>query len=297
MALTVEKLHHASKKNRYSIVLVPNEDASKARTYRGALWQFVLGVLAVATVIAVSTLALVVYTPLSLYIPITSPELENKYNRELVELNTRMARMMEELVDLRTYNAKLRRAFGENIGLTDSGVVRLRTLEKQERQRGEIQRAVPKRTALEQAAIASSYGEEAWRAAQHMSPPVGFPAMMPAEGYVTRQFQPEQNHTGIDIAGKIGASVVAAADGRVVFSGWTQDYGYVMIISHANGFTTAYKHNQLLTKGVNMFVKRGEMIAALGNTGVITSGPHLHFEIWKDGVPVNPALYVLNLSL
>jgi murein DD-endopeptidase MepM/ murein hydrolase activator NlpD len=123
---------------------------------------------------------------------------------------------------------------------------------------------------------------------------VSFPAILPTEGYMTRGFEPEHNHYGLDIAGKIGNLIVAAADGNIVFSGWTQEDGYVVIISHASGFMSFYKHNQSLLKSPGSFVRRGEPIAILGNSGTTSSGPHVHFEIWKDGIPVDPSLYMIN---
>jgi murein DD-endopeptidase MepM/ murein hydrolase activator NlpD len=127
------------------------------------------------------------------------------------------------------------------------------------------------------------------------SQPVVFPVIMPTEGYVTRTFNPNQRHFGIDIAGKIGTPVYAAAEGYVIFAGWTNEDGNLIILSHAGGFLTFYKHNQSLLRPANSFVKRGEPIALLGNSG-ISSGPHLHFEIWKDGVPVDPARYVMKFN-
>jgi murein DD-endopeptidase MepM/ murein hydrolase activator NlpD len=126
---------------------------------------------------------------------------------------------------------------------------------------------------------------------------VSFPAILPTEGYMTRGFDPEYNHYGLDIAGKIGTLINAAADGNIVFSGWTYNDGYVVIISHASGFMSFYKHNQTLLKSAGSFVRRGEPIATLGNSGATSSGPHLHFEIWKDGVPVDPSIYMINYYL
>jgi murein DD-endopeptidase MepM/ murein hydrolase activator NlpD len=127
--------------------------------------------------------------------------------------------------------------------------------------------------------------------------PLSFPGIMPTEGYLTRGFEPEKNHMGIDIAGKIGTTVVSAADGNIVFSGWTFDDGYVVIVSHASGFLTYYKHNQSLIKPAGSFVHRGDPIATLGNSGSTSSGPHLHFEIWKDGVAVDPSTFMINFNL
>ena len=120
-----------------------------------------------------------------------------------------------------------------------------------------------------------------------------FPLMMPTDGFVSRGFDAERKHFGVDIAGKTGSAVLAAADGNVVFAGWTYDDGYLMIISHQQGYVTAYKHNQALLKTTGTNIKRGDVIALLGNTGKTSSGPHLHFELWKDGVVLNPDSYLL----
>ena len=123
-----------------------------------------------------------------------------------------------------------------------------------------------------------------------------FPVVLPAEGYLTRGFDPAVRHYGVDIAGNVGSPVHAAADGHVVFAGWTIEDGNEIIISHPGGFLTFYKHNQSLLAVMNASVRRGDLIALLGNTGETSAGPHVHFEIWKDGVPVDPANYVLNLN-
>jgi len=120
----------------------------------------------------------------------------------------------------------------------------------------------------------------------------GMPTRMPVDGFISQKFFedhlfPERSHRGIDIAGKTGASVVAAAAGRVVFAGWTPDYGNCLLIAHRGGYLTFYGHNQLNLKVVREEVQRAEPIALLGNSGR-SSAPHLHFEIWKDGVPVDP---------
>jgi murein DD-endopeptidase MepM/ murein hydrolase activator NlpD len=127
--------------------------------------------------------------------------------------------------------------------------------------------------------------------------PVVFPAILPARGYITRGFGSEANHYGLDIAAKTGSIVSAAADGTVLFAGWTPDDGYLMVLVHAGGFVTIYKHNQSLLRPANARVRRGDPIALLGDSGRTSLGPHLHFEIWKDGSPVDPSLYVMNLAI
>ena len=86
--------------------------------------------------------------------------------------------------------------------------------------------------------------------------------------------------------------VKAAADGTVIFSEWTAATGYVVLLEHENEMLSVYKHNGSLAKSQGDLVRAGEVIATVGNTGEFTTGPHLHFELWKNGAPVNPLNYV-----
>jgi murein DD-endopeptidase MepM/ murein hydrolase activator NlpD len=115
-------------------------------------------------------------------------------------------------------------------------------------------------------------------------------------GWITNEFMDgtssEQKHLGIDIAAKIGTPVKVTANGVVSFSGWSSDFGNLLIIDHGNGFLTRYGHNSRVVVEKGDIVKQGKIIAFTGNSGR-SSAPHLHFEIWKDGVPVNPRDYLL----
>jgi murein DD-endopeptidase MepM/ murein hydrolase activator NlpD len=112
--------------------------------------------------------------------------------------------------------------------------------------------------------------------------------ILPVNGYISRGFDPDRGHFGIDIVAKVGTPVFASAGGFVVFSGYTDDYGHVLILSHSEGYLSFYKHCSVLLKKDREFVKQGELIAQTGNSGLATTGPHLHFEIWHDGKAVDP---------
>jgi len=123
------------------------------------------------------------------------------------------------------------------------------------------------------------------------------PTYLPVEGVLTQDYDgaslsPKGKHHGIDIAGTKGLLVKAAADVVVVFAGWTIDLGNLVIIYHGNGFFTYYGHNEQILLSRNSAVKKGEPIALLGNSGHSTA-PHLHFEIWRDGMPLDPKDYLL----
>jgi murein DD-endopeptidase MepM/ murein hydrolase activator NlpD len=192
---------------------------------------------------------------------------------------------------------KLRKALGEQVVATDSGVAVVgspRSANAESRREiGPAQRTIEVAGAQVPRSSFSIQSVQQVVQEQHQ---VVFPVLLPAEGYISRGFDADRRHYGLDIAGKMGTLVNAAADGYVVFAGWTSDDGNKVILSHSGGFLTFYKHNQSLLKSAPTFVRRGEPIALLGSSGQTSTGPHLHFEIWKDGVPVDPANYILNLN-
>ena len=110
----------------------------------------------------------------------------------------------------------------------------------------------------------------------------------PINGIVSQDFDPKTKHLAIDIVAKKNEPVKATADGTVIFSGWTTETGYVIILKHAHNYVSVYKHNGNLLKQQGDFVKSGEVIASIGSTGELTTGPHLHFELWSNGYAVNP---------
>ncbi len=118
---------------------------------------------------------------------------------------------------------------------------------------------------------------------------------LPATGFISRGFNPNNGHMGIDIVVKTGTPIFAAASGYVIFADYTTKDGYMVMLGHSDGYITVYKHcSELLVKARDM-VTEGEIIALSGNTGEITTGPHLHFEIWKDGKPIDPKnLLIIN---
>lgn len=105
----------------------------------------------------------------------------------------------------------------------------------------------------------------------------------------------DASHSGIDIGASIGTPVKATADGMVSFSSWHNDSGYIVVLEHGHGFTTVYAHNKENRVKVGQKVKRGEVVGVSGSTGA-TTGPHLHYEVWKNRRPINPASFLKDIS-
>lgn len=114
----------------------------------------------------------------------------------------------------------------------------------------------------------------------------------PLSGFISAAFDPINDHFGIDVVSKKDEPVKVIADGTIVFASWTQDAGNVIAIQHLGNLISVYKHNSALMKNVGNFVSAGDIIAIIGNTGELTSGPHLHLELWYNGNAVNPEEFI-----
>lgn len=114
----------------------------------------------------------------------------------------------------------------------------------------------------------------------------------PAQGPISAEFNLKEKHFAVDVNVPINTPIKAAADGRVILTEWSVETGYVVLVEHSNNLLTVYKHNTKLTKSQGDIVKAGEVIAISGNTGTLTTGPHLHFELWNNGYPVDPKTFI-----
>ena len=114
----------------------------------------------------------------------------------------------------------------------------------------------------------------------------------PVNGSISSGFDANEKHYAVDIVIPKNTPVKATADGRVLFASWTSDASYVIIIDHGDELISVYKHNSSLTKVQGDFVKSREVIAISGSSGELSTGPHLHFELWNNGIPLNPTTFI-----
>lgn len=114
----------------------------------------------------------------------------------------------------------------------------------------------------------------------------------PIRGFISDTFDKKNNHLAVDIIAAKNAPVKATLDGSVFISTWTPETGHVIAIQHSSNLISVYKHNSVLLKKAGAYVSAGEVIALVGNSGELTSGPHLHFELWYNGSPVDPRYYL-----
>jgi len=114
----------------------------------------------------------------------------------------------------------------------------------------------------------------------------------PVKGIITNKYNPSNKHYGIDLVAAPNEVVLAVAKGTVVISTWSLETGYTIAIQHEDGFISVYKHNSRLLKKQGEMVATGDAIAIIGNSGELTTGPHLHFELWHNGAPVDPSKFI-----
>jgi len=115
----------------------------------------------------------------------------------------------------------------------------------------------------------------------------------PLKGSVTNLFNAKGSHYGVDIVSNLNEPILSVLNGTVIMTGWTLEAGYIIIIQHENNIISIYKHNSQILKRMGDRVLAGEAIAIIGNTGELTTGPHLHFELWHNGKPLNPRNYIV----
>lgn len=286
----------------YDVLVVPSGDKSKPLQFTAGWWKIGLAAAGVFAFCAAIVLAVLMFTPAMEYLPIPNPALEARYGRQLVETQQQLHALAEDVILLREYNTNLRRALGQDG--TAGPVVELRDSASHRQNVGgsdmdmhngpshtqpmgaddlvEVQQQPQSaHQAVQAASMADLHGAPQARRLE-------LPLLLPVEGFVSQGYDLPRRHFGLDIAAKRGSPVQSPADGHVVYAGWTYEDGNTLVISHGSGYLTVFKHNQTLLTTVASPVKRGEVIALLGSSGKTSQGPHLHFEVWKDGIPRDP---------
>ena len=296
-----ENVRERKKKQRFTLVFVPETKSAQPRTFSVTKWKLYAALIATFFGIIALVMLTLMYTPARSLLPVSNSEVEELYGKQIAAIQDQVVTLYREMTRLRGYNLQLRKALGENVSPADSSLVASALRNKEERNQEEIlegknsQRFAENVNAepVQQPKFTGLTTFIQQQQSADMAVEATFPMSLPVEGYVSRGFDGGNFHYGIDLVSKVSSPILSAADGRIVFSGWTYDDGLMIIIAHSLGYMTVYKHNEALLKNAGVSVKRGEVIALLGNTGRTSSGPHLHFEVWKDGIPYDPANYLL----
>ncbi|WP_339622625.1 M23 family metallopeptidase [uncultured Winogradskyella sp.] len=237
-----------------------------------------------AIVLVFLTILLIAFTPLREYIPGYSSTILVK---EATTLNYKTDSLVRELDLNKQYYASIRKVLtGDvaNVSFNRDSIIRATQADIDI-----LQIATNKEDSLLREKVDKEDKYNLFESLEEKSNFVLFP---PAKGPISEGFNFEEKHFAVDIVLAEDTPVKATADGTVIFAEWTVETGYVVIIEHKQELISVYKHNARITKSQGDLVKAGEVIAVSGNTGEFTTGPHLHFELWSKGYPVNPTNFI-----
>jgi len=268
-------------KKSFSIIIVPDDTSHETRSKKFTLTKLLIFAAIYSILMAVFGYYFFNITGIGKSVLPGNYAQSEETIKELEELNEKVIFLAKELQFLKSDNQKLKyaMALGDST-LIDSFKVNPDTLRKLYK--------TPK-----EGNVLGTFINLLQSLFNHQENTIFF--ILPVNGYISRGFDPERGHYGIDIVVKDGTPVYASAGGFVVFSGYTNNYGHIIILSHSDGYLSIYKHCSVILKKEREFVKQGELIAQSGNSGLATTGPHLHFEIWHNGKPVDSeTLLIIN---
>ncbi|MBP7821858.1 MAG: M23 family metallopeptidase [Saprospiraceae bacterium] len=289
----------------FRMVLLNDETFEELGSYKLTPLNVYIAISSILVAFAIIVTLLIVYTPLKRYIP----GYGGAYATSQIEsLSNKVSKMEKELKAYKTYTENIKKAITgdvENESDVSSSSNSKVTVEKVERVkedemlRKEIEREEKLGTKVskeeEEGAVNMPTTASSGSPSQSHSKNTPLEMMIftaPLKGELSLSFKPDIDHFGVDIVAPKNTPIKACMDGYVLSSDWTLDAGNTIIIQHANNVVSVYKHNSELLKKAGSFVKTGEAIAIIGNTGKLTNGPHLHFELWYNGKPVDPKTYI-----
>ena len=230
-----------------------------------------------------STMMLIAYTPLSEYVPGKSSV---EVQKGLIELNIKSDSLESILLNRRVYLENINKIINgdelvspENSEETTSSQTQI-TFEKSEED------------SLFRVKVETEDKSSIYKRDETDNSNNNLMFFTPLSGLISDGYNKKTKHFGIDLVAKEKSRISSVLDGTVVISHWAYETGYVIVVQHKNDYLSFYKHNSVLLKSVGDYVNAGDHIAIIGNSGELSSGPHLHFELWHKGAPVNPENYI-----
>ncbi|MBV7269148.1 M23 family metallopeptidase [Winogradskyella luteola] len=270
--------------HKYRLVIL-NEDTFEERfaIKLTRLNVFVLTSLS-AILLVFFTILLIAFTPLREYIPGYS---SSKLKKEASILNYKTDSLVQELELNKRYYASIRKVLTGDVATVDFD--RDSLIKAAQSDIDILQVTTNKEDSLLREKVEKEDKYNLFEASTNQNSFVLFP---PVNGTISEAYNIEEKHFAVDVVVAANTPVKATANGTVIFAEWTVETGYVIIIEHNQELISVYKHNSAITKYQGDLVKAGEVIAMSGSTGELSTGPHLHFELWSKGYPVNPTNFI-----
>lgn len=291
----LERLHI-----KYRLVIMDHETLEEKFAIRlSRLNVFIIGATSSVVIVLLTTI-IIAYTPLREYIPgyatvdvqrkiyelrLKSDSLEHVFQQNNLYIYN-MKRILEgkEMVDYMPSDSVIKEEIAQSDSLSeeidgsatsDENAFR-KEAESQMKYFGNVKKA------------ATTAPPTTSKVVQKADPLKNSFLVTPLRGYISNIYNPSTQHYGIDIVAAANSPIHSVLDGTVIFAEWTIKTGYTIAIQHANNIISVYKHNSFLSKHIGEHVKAGDIIAIIGNTGSQTTGTHLHFELWQNGISIDP---------
>jgi len=270
--------------NKYKLVIL-NEDTFEERFSFKLTRLNVFVIVSLSSIFLVSiTYALIAFTSLREYIPGYS---STKLKKDATELNYRADSLQRKLdLNLRYYES-IKKVLKGDVSVAEfdkDSIIRAVKLEASEVNLNPTHEDSLLREKIDK--------EDKYNLFESATTATNFVLFPPVTGIISQSYNAKEKHYAVDIVVTKDTPIKATADGIVIFAEWTTNTGHVIILEHSYGLISVYKHNEALTKSQGDLVKAGEVIATAGNTGELSTGPHLHFELWNDGYPINPTNFI-----
>ncbi len=270
--------------HKYRLVIL-NEDTFEERFAIKLTRLNVFVIVSLLTImLIIGTTMLIAYTSLREYIPGYS---STSLKKKATELNYKTDSLQQVIVANEKYLESIKRVLTGDIAaieINKDSIINAAELDITEEDLAPSKEDLRLRERVDK--------EDKYSLFESATSKVNFVLFPPASGAISEGYNIDEKHFAVDIVLTKDTPIKATADGTVILAEWTTQTGYVVIIDHGNGLISAYKHNASLTKSQGDLVKSGEVIAISGNTGELTTGPHLHFELWNDGYPIDPTTFI-----
>ena len=276
-------------RNTYRLVVMNDESFEEVGSYKLSLLNLYVAISAAIVLVVFLVSILIFFTPIKRLVP----GYGDASSGDLLEINKTIANLEKQLKEQKNYTDSFRRMItGDDETESDvkeEKIVEIDSLQavpiikEDEILRQEVEEEVQSQQRQKIGSINVSSND---------MPLEQLYFMPPITGVVSEQFMPDKKHYGTDILAPKNTPVKATLDGFVISSDWTLETGNTISIQHSNNLISIYKHNSALLKETGNFIKAGEAVAIIGNTGTLSNGPHLHFELWHKGKPINPEDFI-----
>lgn len=276
-------------KERYKLVILNDDTFEEKASFNASLWYLIIGTAAFAILLIVLTIVTIRFTPLKEYLSgvtdaSSKKDIIDAFSRvdslqQQADANKIYLKNLKNIIDGKVLDDKSTKPVDEEGKATDS----IKLNQKISKEERELRKLIESEGKFDLNAEDEQKSESGIASYSFFST---------LRGKISDDFNPKIQHYGIDITSRKNENIKSTLDGTIVFSNFTSETGYVIAVQHRNNLLSIYRHCSVLLKKVGSFVRAGEVIAVVGNTGEFTTGPHLHFELWFNGTAVDPKNYM-----